>query len=646
MTSISKPTPNNKLARFLRLFASLGKAGEYVWVNGKAIADLDDRLAYYADCALWLKAKAAESRRIPYRELPVDFRTFAESDALLKKRGVLWPVVIECGRELNSGKYVECVLTGGIGAAKTTLAIYTLAYQLYVLSCLADAHKLFDLDPSSEILMVFQSINKNLAKDVDYKRFRDIIGASPYFTQVFPFDASRESDMQFPNYIIVKPVAGQDTAAIGQNVIGGIIDEVNFMALVEKSMVSRGDTYDQAAANYNSIARRRESRFMQMGTLPGMLCLVSSRNYPGGLTDRKEEEARTNPRIYVYDKRVWQLRPERFCGDTFRIFVGDESRKPRFVEDAEIMPIEDEHLVQQVPVEYRPTFENDMLAALRDISGVSTMALHPFMINTERVAACFGKVQSIASRDDCDFKTTRIELYPKRVINPFEPRWAHIDLAFSKDSAAFVVGHVPGFKHVQRGANLETLPEIVLDMLLEIKPPRNGEIQFEDIRQLLYTLRDKMKLPIKWVTFDTFQSKDSMQLLHTAGFITGIRSMDADTLAYDITKQAFYDDRVSAPKHPKAMRELIRLEIDTKKQKIDHPPAGSKDVADSIAGVVCGLTRAREVWIRHKIPLHRIPLTVMAPKPQEEAKPDNRSYMARLREKRGLVARDVDEEAS
>jgi hypothetical protein len=272
------------------------------------------------------------------------------------------------------------------------------------------------------------------------------------------------------------------------------------------------------------------------------------------------------------------------------------------------------------------------------------MALHPFMINTERVVACFGTVQSIASRDDCDFKTTRIELYPKRVINPFEPRWAHIDLAFSKDSAGFAVGHVPGFKHVQRGANIETLPEIVFDMLLEIKPPRNGEIQFEDIRQLLYTLRDKLKLPIKWVTFDTFQSKDSMQLLHTAGFITGIRSMDVDTLAYDITKQAFYDGRVRAPAHPKAMKELTRLEIDTKKQKIDHPPAGSKDVADAIAGAVCGLTRAREIWIRHKIPLHRIPATVMAVKPQEEPKVDNRSYMARLREKRGLAPKDGEAE--
>ena len=639
----SKLPEDNSFARFLRLFASLGKAGQYVWTNGKTIADPVARLEYYADAARWLRAKIAESNRLPYRELPVDFRTFVESDDLLKKRGVLWPLVIACGLELNSGKYVECVLTGGIGAAKTTLAIYTLAYQLYVLSCLSDAHKLFDLDPSSEILMVFQSINKNLAKDVDYRRFRDLVSLSPYFNTAFPFDASRESDMHFPGYIIVKPVAGQDTAAIGQNVIGGIIDEVNFMALVEKSMVSRGGTFDQAAANYNSIARRRESRFMQMGTLPGMLCLVSSRNYPGGLTDRKEEEARTNPHIYVYDKRLWELRPERFSGEKFRIFVGDESRKPRFLEDDEVVAIEDEHLVQRVPVEYRHAYENDMLAALRDISGVSTMALHPFMINTDRVVACFGKVQSIASRDDCDFKATRVELYPKRVLNPFEPRWAHIDLAFSKDSAGFVVGHVPGFKHIQRGANIETLPDIVLDMLLEIKPPSNGEIQFENIRQLLYTLRDKMKLPIKWVTFDTFQSKDSMQLLHTAGFITGIRSMDVDTLAYDITKQAFYDGRVRAPAHPKAMKELTRLEIDTKKQKIDHPPAGSKDVADSIAGVVCGLTRAREIWIRHKIPLHRIPTAVMAPKPQEEAPVDNRSYMARLREKRGLVARDEEE---
>ena len=84
------------------------------------------------------------------------------------------------------------MLTGAIGVAKTTIAIYTQAYQVYVLSCLANPHVLFDLDPSSEILIVFQSISKNLAQDVDYKRFRDMIVSSPYFNSVYPFDNGRE----------------------------------------------------------------------------------------------------------------------------------------------------------------------------------------------------------------------------------------------------------------------------------------------------------------------------------------------------------------------------------------------------------------------------------------------------------------------
>ncbi|MEY9790963.1 hypothetical protein [Sinorhizobium fredii] len=142
---------------------------------------------------------------------------------------------------------------------------------------------------------------------------------------------------------------------------------------------------------------------MQMGTLPGMLCLVSSRNYPGQFTDKKEAEARTNPRIYVYDKRLWEIRPERFCGDKFRVFIGDETRKPRILDDDEIVALEEDRLVMAVPVEYRPTFEADLLPALRDVGGVSTQALHPFMMNTDAVAGCFGKVLSIASREDCDF---------------------------------------------------------------------------------------------------------------------------------------------------------------------------------------------------------------------------------------------------
>lgn len=596
------------IAVSFEILKNLGDIGKTVWRHGKTLEDENERLAYLKNSIAWLRTKVQEGHKGMWRRLPADFRTFVESKELLNKRSALWPRVIEEGSEINSGKYTEVVLTGGIGVAKTTLALYTQAYQVYVLSCLADPHSTFDLDSSSEILIVFQSINKSLAQDVDYKRFRDMIQHGPYFQKFYMFNTTRETDMRFPRNVIVKPVAGHDTAAIGQNVIGGIIDEVNFMAVVADSKNSKdGGTYDQATQNYNSIARRRESRFMQLGTLPGMLCLVSSRNYPGQFTDKKEAEAKTNPHIYIYDKRLWDIRPERFCGETFRVFQGDETRKPRLLLEEEIVKESDEALVIMVPVEYRKSFESDLIPALRDIAGVATPALHPFMMNTEAIIAAFGVRSSVASREDCDFKESHVNLDRRQIINPLEPRLCHIDLAISKDSAGVAIGHIAGFKEMDRGDYAEMMPVISYDMILEVKPPRGGEIEIENIRRLLYTLRDRMDMRLKWVSFDQFQSRDSMQILYQQGFIVGYQSMDADTRAYDCLKQGLYDYRIQAPHHPKAQKEITTLEIDVKKGKVDHPPNGSKDVSDAVAGVALGLTLRRELWARHNVPANKRP---------------------------------------
>jgi hypothetical protein len=627
------------LVGLLKFLEAFGEQGEWVWKVGLCIDDEAERLGYLRNAVAWLNARAAASVTVPYRWLPVDFRTFVDSPALLKKKGKLWPRVMEACEEINKGDYVECVLTGGIGVAKTTIAIYSQAYQLYNQSCLLNPHELYDLDTSSEILTVFQSLNRNLAMDVDYRRFRDMIDNSPYFNAVFPFDTDRQSEMRFDRNIVVKPVSGQETGALGQNVIGGIIDEVNFMAVVEDSKLKRdGTTYDQAVENYNSIARRRESRFMQLGTLPGMLCLVSSKNYPGGLTDTKTAEARTNPTIYVYDKRLWDVRPERFSGEMFKVFVGDETRAPRILDDGEVIVPTDEPLTVAVPVEYRRTFDGDLIKSIRDIGGHSTQSMHPFMLNTFAISKAFGDVQSIASREAVDFKTTTLDLFPQRIVNPQAPRFIHIDLAISKDSAGFACGHVSDFMLVNRGDYKEALPVIRFDMLLEIRPPPGGEIVYDKIRSIIYTLRDKLGLPVKWVSFDTFQSTDSMQMLAVNGFVTGYQSVDTSTDAYDLTKQAIYDGRMHAPAHHKAQKELTTLEFHAKEGKVDHPPNGSKDVADAMAGVVFGLTMRREIWLRHGVPMSRLPVSVSrivnkaSLDVQEKAMP----YMDVVRKARGV----------
>ena len=109
---------------------------------------------------------------------------------------------------------------------------------------------------------------------------------------------------------------------------------------------------------------------------------------------------------------------------------------------------------------------------------------------------------------------------------------------------------------------------------------------------------------LKWISFDGFQSADSIQTLRTKGFTTGIRSVDRTPAPYDITKTALYDGRVEIPEHPKLLKELTSLEVDSQTGKVDHPVNGSKDVSDGLAGVVYGLTMRREVWARHRV-LHK-----------------------------------------
>jgi len=255
--------------------------------------------------------------------LPVDVQTFVESPDFRDCRGTLYPAVMNELRDLNSGRYVEAVLTGAIGTGKTTIALFTTAYQLYLLSCLKDPHRLFNLDPSSEIVFAFQSLNKMLAKSIDYERFRAMLTRSPYFNQFFPFNKKITSEMTFPHRIVVRPLSGDVNAAIGSNIFGAILDEINFMARVEESKSAvDGGLFDQAVEMYNSIVRRRKSRFMAAGgRLPGMVCLVSSKRYPGEFTDRKQLEAceelacTGKTGIFVYDRTLWQIKPPGTYGE-------------------------------------------------------------------------------------------------------------------------------------------------------------------------------------------------------------------------------------------------------------------------------------------------------------------------------------------
>jgi hypothetical protein len=549
---------------------------------------------------------------------PVDIEEFLFGDRFLRRpRTEIYPEVLEelwkinerHGRLMNT--LTEFVGTGGIGSAKTTTALYTNAYQLYLLSCFRNPHQTFGMDSTSEILFIFQSLNATLAKDVDYKRFRAICEQSYYYTTVFPFDKSLLSTLSFPNRIEVKPIGG-DGGAIGQNVLGGLIDEVNFMEVVESSKKTvGGGAYDQARVIYDGVSRRIKTRFADNGGMPGVLCLVSSKNYPGEFTDIKLKEAQTDSTIYVYDKRVWEIKPPgTFSSERFRVFTGDETRKPRMLTPEALIDPQDAHLVVEVPIDFHQQFERDLIGCLRDIAGVGTMARFPYILNVEQMNASFGKCLSVLSKEEHDFSSaTPLRIYPNRFRDAGSPRWVHIDLGITGDAAGVACGHVKEFAHKKYEGVEEVMPVIDFDFILRIVPPRNDEIKFHKIRELLYKLRD-LGMNIKWVSFDSFQSVDSVQVLKQQGFKAGYISVDTDLTPYEYTKSGMYDGRIMFPEHHHARKEFTSLEKVSLKNKVDHPPNGSKDCTDAIAGVVFGLTTRSEIWASFGIPSIRIPESV------------------------------------
>lgn len=588
-----------------------------------------------ADPVLWEQFKRhinLQARGI-YHTTPVSPRQFFSDPYYCGKdiAGSLYPEVVKALEECSSGRYVEAVMTGGIGVSKTTIALLGTFYQLYLLSCMRSPQKALGLIASDEIIIIFQSLNAGLARAVDFQRFKARVDESAYFKAKFMYDKGLTSELRFPHHIIVKPVTGSDKAAIGQNVIGGIIDEVNFMAVIVGSALSiDGGTFDQAQALYDSIRRRRESRFMQKGELPGMLFLVSSKRYPGQFTDRKADEARREAaadlaaggpgrsKIFIYDKKIWEVQPQKFGTARFKVFKGDMTRQPYVVPPDAVTPPEDAHLIMDVPTEYKLSFEGDIMGSLRDIGGESTLALHPFIMDTRAVSRAFGRVDSILSREKCDFKATQIEMLVDLFRNPAEPRFVHLDLAIKGDSAGVACGHIRDFVKVERDGSWEVLPRFDYDFILEVAPPRGEEIIFSKIRTLIVKLREQ-GLNIRWVTLDSFQSRDTMQILRSAGFSTGLQSIDITPMPYTFLKSALMDDRVFAPVHPRAMGEIAQLEQDEQNGKIDHPPNGSKDCADAMAGVAHGLIMRRELWQRHNV-LHLMPKEFVTP-PKDIDKP-------------------------
>lgn len=196
----------------------------------------------------------------------------------------------------------------------------------------------------------------------------------------------------------------------------------------------------------------------------------------------------------------------------------------------------------------------------------------------------------------------------------------HADLAISGDRAGICVAHVQRWgdydvaSEVESGeiiTRTERRPAVKADLLFSfaadkrVQPPR--EIQVRWARLFALELM-RLGWNIRLFTTDGFESADSRQIMETQyGIQTAVVSADRAAAVRSVAQQhgllshgealwrnlrdLFSEGRLTAACDQStaelAINEILALSV-MPNGKIDHPPGGSKDLADALAGAAAG----------------------------------------------------------
>jgi hypothetical protein len=380
----------------------------------------------------------------------------------------------------------------------------------------------------------------------------------------------------------ILPGDSAETTFEGYNILGGILDEADSHKQTEDK--------DYAEQGYTTIHTRVSSRFGDRG----FLLVIGQMKRANGFAARKYEEFQRDPKAYAVRMSIWEsLGWDKFLKpDGSRDSFWYDSKRKEIVPAGVVEAVGGDHLIE-IPTAYRRDFENNPEKALRDLAGIPPAAGDPFI-------SLVYKIEEARDRWKERFN----------VSSPVDPRgqiakWfraqdalkraAHIDMAFSGngDALGLAMGHVSGQVETEDG---EKKPYIIIDMLYRAHAPAGQEIFLQDIRHLIYDLREHRKFRLNKVTMDGFQSTDTRQQLQRRRIFSEIISVDKNLTPYYDLREAIYEDRIEFPEYlvklrredthltEVAVKELMEL-VDNG-LKIEHPPEGSKDVADAMAGVV------------------------------------------------------------
>lgn len=520
--------------------------------------------------------------------------------------------------------YNQIVLTGGLGTGKSTCGLYIVLRKLYELSCYKNVAGLFGLMSNTMTAFLYFSLTKYQAERSGFAQLRLIIDGIPYFKELFQRNKYRNSTLDFPENIRV--FYGSSTAdMIGMNVISAIIDEANFFGDSSGSEVDLGTVEEL----YNSVLSRTSSRFTSNGVNNSLNLVISSSTFKTSLTSKLYDKSLTDTSIRYARARLWDIKPPgTYANEYFYVFAGNDKFDPFIINDTvdlctklgisldpslslpeAISKLSQEYrlLIDEVPIDFRHIYENNIIQGLQDFSGMSVSSTGKLFSSRSTFESCIDKeIYPLFSKNEFIIETcndepsNNIQYYLNGREFPHKecPRYLHIDIGVANDAYGIACCYKYGTKLVD---GIET-PEYFYDFSLRIvPPPAPKRVSISRCHEFIKYMRDVLGLRIGMVSFDQFQSEASRQFLIENGFNVKYQSVDKTDTAYLFFVDCMYKNIVHFGEEfaESIKKELFNLIWYRSKQKVDHPSdtkhGGTKDVMDGVVGALYNAYLSKEI---------------------------------------------------
>jgi hypothetical protein len=462
----------------------------------------------------------------------------------------------------------EVIFQLGKGSGKDYTSTIACAYVVYLLLCLKDPARYYGKPPGDSIDIINVAINAIQAQQVFFKGFKTRI------TRCRWFDGKYEAKMGsivFDKGITVHSGHSQRESWEGYNLLFAVLDEISGFDLDSTSGNEQAKT---AAGIYKMFRASVDSRFPQFGKV----ALLSFPRFKNDYIQQRYNE--------VVAQKETILRRHKFKIDTD---LPDNTEGNEFE-----IEWEEDHIINYTTPKIfalkRPTWEINPTIKIEDLAmnfytdpvdALSRFACMP----PDAIDALFRSREKV----ELAFNNPHLALDENnRFKDWFQPEedksyYVHVDLAQKHDHCAVAIAHVDSWVTMKMsGAYTDAAPKVIVDAVRYWTPTSDKAVDFTEVKDYIMSLKHR-GFNIKRVTFDRWNSFDMMEQLKSQGMNCEILSVAKKH--YDDLVLVIMEERVKGPMIKLLIDELLELRI-VKKDKVDHPRKGSKDLSDATCGAI------------------------------------------------------------